>query len=232
MQRAGPRPGRSEPEIANILDGNAKSLPRGTFVTLKGQVDTMRSSYAGLLGGLGVFHCAGLPAHRGQLSELDRSIHHHHCATRGAGRHCIVSLSYADDAECACSDGRHHVHGGRDGQQHPCGIVRQRFASTKHGNAVSAAIEAGATRFRPVIMTALAMIIGMVPMALGRGRWRTECTAGPRCDWGTALCDRRDVALCSQRLRADSRIEKERAARGEESSVARSMHEFRRRRKR
>jgi len=32
-----------------------------------------------------------------------------------------------------------------------------------------AALEAGETRFRPVIMTALAMIIGMIPMALGMG---------------------------------------------------------------
>ena len=37
------------------------------------------------------------------------------------------------------------------------------------GNAVRAAIDAGATRFRPVLMTALAMIIGMIPMALGLG---------------------------------------------------------------
>jgi multidrug efflux pump subunit AcrB len=35
--------------------------------------------------------------------------------------------------------------------------------------ATAAALEAGFTRFRPVIMTALAMIIGMVPMALGLG---------------------------------------------------------------
>ena len=34
---------------------------------------------------------------------------------------------------------------------------------------IQAAIEAGFTRFRPVLMTALAMIIGMVPMALGMG---------------------------------------------------------------
>src|SRR6201999_3677480 len=38
-----------------------------------------------------------------------------------------------------------------------------------HGDAVQAALEAGATRFRPVAMTALAMIIGMIPMALGAG---------------------------------------------------------------
>jgi multidrug efflux pump subunit AcrB len=46
------------------------------------------------------------------------------------------------------------------------------FAKEKlqiHGDSVQAAIEAGVTRFRPVIMTALAMMIGMVPMALGLG---------------------------------------------------------------
>jgi multidrug efflux pump subunit AcrB len=35
--------------------------------------------------------------------------------------------------------------------------------------ALTAALEAGATRLRPVLMTALAMMIGMVPMALGLG---------------------------------------------------------------
>jgi multidrug efflux pump subunit AcrB len=37
----------------------------------------------------------------------------------------------------------------------------------EHGNALQAAIEAGKTRFRPVLMTASAMIMGMVPMATG-----------------------------------------------------------------
>ncbi len=39
----------------------------------------------------------------------------------------------------------------------------------QEGNPALAAVEAGFTRFRPVLMTALAMIIGMVPMALGMG---------------------------------------------------------------
>ncbi len=39
----------------------------------------------------------------------------------------------------------------------------------EHGDAIQSAIEAGFTRFRPVLMTVLAMIIGMVPMALGLG---------------------------------------------------------------
>src|SRR3989442_6836920 len=44
-------------------------------------------------------------------------------------------------------------------------FANERFTETK--NALRAALEAGAARLRPVIMTALAMIIGMVPMAIG-----------------------------------------------------------------
>ncbi|MDB5466521.1 MAG: ragC, partial [Phenylobacterium sp.] len=46
-------------------------------------------------------------------------------------------------------------------------FARERLAAT--GDAIGSAIEAGFTRFRPVLMTALAMIIGMAPMALGLG---------------------------------------------------------------
>jgi multidrug efflux pump subunit AcrB len=46
-------------------------------------------------------------------------------------------------------------------------FARERLNVT--GDVVKAAIEAGVTRFRPVLMTALAMIIGMAPMALGLG---------------------------------------------------------------
>jgi multidrug efflux pump subunit AcrB len=46
-------------------------------------------------------------------------------------------------------------------------FARERLAQL--GDPVQAAIEAGFVRFRPVLMTALAMIIGMTPMALGLG---------------------------------------------------------------
>ena len=50
-------------------------------------------------------------------------------------------------------------------------------------DARSAALSAGHTRIRPVLMTASAMIIGMLPMALGHGRRRrAERAAGPRRD--------------------------------------------------
>jgi multidrug efflux pump subunit AcrB len=57
-----------------------------------------------------------------------------------------------------------------------------------HGDALRAAIEAGATRFRPVIMTALAMIIGMVPMALGLGDGGEENAPLGRAVIGGLLC--------------------------------------------
>jgi multidrug efflux pump subunit AcrB len=46
-------------------------------------------------------------------------------------------------------------------------FARERMA--EGSNAITAAVEAGYTRMRPVVMTALAMIIGMLPMALGFG---------------------------------------------------------------
>jgi len=51
-------------------------------------------------------------------------------------------------------------------------FARDRLAI--HGDAVKASIEAGYTRLRPVVMTALAMIMGMVPMALGLGEGGEE----------------------------------------------------------
>jgi multidrug efflux pump subunit AcrB len=51
-------------------------------------------------------------------------------------------------------------------------ILQVSFAKERllhHGSAAQAAIEAGATRFRPVVMTALAMMVGMLPVALGFG---------------------------------------------------------------
>jgi multidrug efflux pump subunit AcrB len=57
-----------------------------------------------------------------------------------------------------------------------------------HGNPISAAIEAGTTRFRPVIMTALAMIIGMIPMALGVGDGGEQNAPLGRAVIGGLLC--------------------------------------------
>jgi multidrug efflux pump subunit AcrB len=57
-----------------------------------------------------------------------------------------------------------------------------------HGDPVRAAIEAGFTRFRPVLMTALAMIIGMIPMALGLGEGGEQNAPLGRAVIGGLLC--------------------------------------------
>jgi multidrug efflux pump subunit AcrB len=57
-----------------------------------------------------------------------------------------------------------------------------------HGDSITAAIEAGTTRFRPVIMTALAMIIGMIPMALGLGDGGEQNAPLGRAVIGGLLC--------------------------------------------
>ena len=60
------------------------------------------------------------------------------------------------------------MHGRRHGQQHFDGIVRA-GTDERGQEPYDAALEAGFVRIRPVIMTALAMMIGMVPMAIGLG---------------------------------------------------------------
>ena len=57
-----------------------------------------------------------------------------------------------------------------------------------HSDAAVAALEAGTTRFRPVIMTALAMIIGMIPMALGLGDGGEQNAPLGRAVIGGLLC--------------------------------------------
>jgi multidrug efflux pump subunit AcrB len=155
-------------QITEILDGNAKSLPRGTFVTLKGQVDTMRSSYAGLLGGL-IFSIVlvYLLIVVNFQSWTDPFIIITALPAALAGIVLLLFLTRTTLSVPALMGAIMCM-----GVATANSILVVSFARIRldeHGNAVSAAIEAGATRFRPVIMTALAMIIGMVPMALGLG---------------------------------------------------------------
>jgi multidrug efflux pump subunit AcrB len=58
----------------------------------------------------------------------------------------------------------------------------------KGADPVAAAIEAGFVRFRPVLMTALAMIIGMAPMALGLGEGGEQNAPLGRAVVGGLIC--------------------------------------------
>jgi CzcA family heavy metal efflux pump len=174
-------------QITKILVSNAKSLPRGTFVTLKGQVDTMRSSYAGLLGGL-VFSIVlvYLLIVVNFQSWTDPFIIITALPAALAGIVLFLFLTRTTLSVPALMGAIMCM-----GVATANSILVVSFAKIRldeHGNAVSAAIEAGATRFRPVIMTALAMIIGMVPMALGLGDGGEQNAPLGRAVIGGLLC--------------------------------------------
>jgi CzcA family heavy metal efflux pump len=174
-------------QITKILDANAKSLPRGTFVTMKGQVDTMRSSYTGLLGGL-VFSIVlvYLLIVVNFQSWTDPFIIITALPAALAGIVLFLFLTRTTLSVPALMGAIMCM-----GVATANSILVISFAKIRldeHGNAVRAAVEAGTTRFRPVIMTALAMIIGMVPMALGLGDGGEQNAPLGRAVIGGLLC--------------------------------------------
>jgi multidrug efflux pump subunit AcrB len=174
-------------QITRILDANAKSLPRGTFVTLKGQVETMRSSYEGLLGGL-VFSIVlvYLLIVVNFQSWVDPFIIITALPAALAGIVLFLFLTRTALSVPALMGAIMCM-----GVATANSILVVSFAKSQlqeHGDAIRAAIEAGTTRFRPVIMTALAMIIGMVPMALGLGDGGEQNAPLGRAVIGGLLC--------------------------------------------
>jgi CzcA family heavy metal efflux pump len=174
-------------QITKILDANTKSLPRGTFVTLKGQVETMRSSYTGLLGGL-VFSIVlvYLLIVVNFQSWVDPFIIITALPAALAGIVLFLFLTRTALSVPALMGAIMCM-----GVATANSILVVSFAKSQlqeHGDAMRAAIEAGTTRFRPVIMTALAMIIGMVPMALGLGDGGEQNAPLGRAVIGGLLC--------------------------------------------
>jgi multidrug efflux pump subunit AcrB len=155
-------------EIQKILDANKKTLARGTEVFLKGQVQTMRTSFIGLLLGLaGAIVLVYLLIVVNFQSWLDPFII---ITALPAALSGIVIFLFVTSTTISVPAlmGAIMCMGVATANS----ILVVSFAKDqleKHGNAIEAALEAGSTRFRPVVMTALAMIIGMIPMAIGLG---------------------------------------------------------------
>ena len=155
-------------EITQIVDANRKLLPRGSFVTIRGQLATMRTSYIGLLAGLGfAIILVYLLIVVNFQSWLDPFIIITALPAALAGIMIFLFLTHTTLSVPALMGAIMCM-----GVATANSILIVSFAKerlSEHGNALEAAIEAGFTRFRPVLMTALAMIIGMIPMALGLG---------------------------------------------------------------
>jgi multidrug efflux pump subunit AcrB len=155
-------------EVDRIVAANEKSLPRGTFVHVRGQVETMKSSYLGLLFGLAFsIVLVYLLIVVNFQSWLDPFIIITALPAALAGIVLFLFTTRTTLSVPALMGAIMCM-----GVATANSILVVSFAKERllhHGNAILAAVEAGATRFRPVCMTALAMIIGMIPMALGAG---------------------------------------------------------------
>ncbi len=155
-------------EIARIVDDARKKLPRGSEVIIRGQVQTMRSSFVGLGYGL-IFAVVlvyllivvnfqswvdpfiiltGLPGALAGISWMLFVTGTTLSVPALMGAIMCIGVATANSILV---------------------VTFAREQMEEHGDAVRAALEAGRTRLRPVVMTALAMIIGMVPMSLGLG---------------------------------------------------------------
>jgi CzcA family heavy metal efflux pump len=155
-------------EIDKIVAANVKSLPRGTFVRVRGQIETMRTSYIGLIAGLAFsIVLVYLLVVVNFQSWLDPFIIITALPAALAGIVLFLFTTRTTLSVPALMGAIMCM-----GVATANSILVVSFAKERllyHGNAILAAVEAGATRFRPVCMTALAMIIGMIPMALGAG---------------------------------------------------------------
>ena len=151
-----------------VLKSFEKQLPRGTHIVVRGQVVTMRNSFIGLgLGLIGAILLVYLLIVINFQSWLDPFIIIAALPGALAGI-CWFLLLTRTTLSVPSLTGAVMCMGVATANS----ILMVSFAREQMDEgipAVQAAVAAGYTRVRPVLMTALAMIIGMVPMALGFG---------------------------------------------------------------
>jgi multidrug efflux pump subunit AcrB len=174
-------------DIARIVEANRPHLPRGSFMTLRGQVETMRASYIGLLGGLAfAIVLVYLLIVVNFQSWLDPFIIITALPAALAGIIVFLFLTGTTLSVPALMGAIMCMGVGTANSILVVSFAKERLGA--HGDAREAAIEAGFTRFRPVLMTALAMIIGMIPMALGWGEGGEQNAPLGRAVIGGLIC--------------------------------------------
>ncbi|WP_201017217.1 efflux RND transporter permease subunit [Pseudomonas cichorii] len=155
-------------DIRKVMAQTAGDVPRGTTVHLMGQVETMERAFSGLFFGLlGAIVLIYLLIVVNFQSWLDPAVIVSALSAALAG---IVWMLFATDTTLsvpALTGAIMCMGVATANSVLVTSFARERLAEL--GDASAAALEAGFVRFRPVLMTALAMIIGMLPMALGVG---------------------------------------------------------------
>jgi multidrug efflux pump subunit AcrB len=152
-------------DIQKILDDTAKEAPPGSTIVVRGQVETMTSAYQQLFIGiaLAVVLIYLLIVVNFQ-SWLDPFVIITALPTALAGIVWMLFITHTTLSVPALTGAIMCMGVATANSILVVSFARERLA--EGADAATAAIDAGFTRFRPVLMTALAMIIGMGPMAL------------------------------------------------------------------
>jgi multidrug efflux pump subunit AcrB len=155
-------------QIDKIAQNKHKDLPRGTRLIIRGQIETMRSSYYGLITGLlfSILLVYLLIVINFQ-SWLDPFIIVSALPAALAGIVWLLFITRTTVSVPALTGSIMCMGVATANSILVVSFAKEQIAEGH--DAVLSALNSGFTRFRPVIMTALAMIIGMVPMALGLG---------------------------------------------------------------
>jgi multidrug efflux pump subunit AcrB len=155
-------------DIAPIIERSKKNLPRGSQLIVRGQISTMQSSFSGLLWGLAFsIVLVYLLIVVNFQSWLDPFIILMALPAALAGIVWFLFITRTTVSVPALTGAIMCMGVATANSILVVSFSRERLDEGK--TAAEAALESGATRFRPVIMTALAMIIGMLPMSLGLG---------------------------------------------------------------
>lgn len=155
-------------KIQAIIDDTAAKLPKGSTIEMRGQVETMNESYAGLLWGIaGAIALIYLLIVIDFQSWLDPAVIVGALPAALAGIIWMLFTTHTPLSVPALTGAIMCMGVATANSILVMSFARERLAAGV--DAISAGLEAGFVRFRPVIMTALAMIIGMAPMGLGLG---------------------------------------------------------------
>ncbi len=155
-------------DIQKIIARNDKDKPKGSIVALVGQTATMNSAYAGLLLGLlGAIVLVYLVVVINFQSWTDPFIIITALPAAIAGIVWMLFATHTTLSVPALTGAIMCMGVATANSVLVISFAREKL--NEIGDATQAALEAGFVRLRPVLMTALAMVIGMLPMAMGLG---------------------------------------------------------------
>jgi multidrug efflux pump subunit AcrB len=155
-------------EVNKVIADNAKDVPKGSTVVLSGQVQTMNSSFSGLLFGLlGAIVLVYFLIVVNFQSWSDPFVIITALPAALAGIVWMLFTTHTTMSVPALTGAIMCMGVATANSVLVISFARERYEEL--GDPIAAAIEAGFVRIRPVLMTALAMIIGMLPMSLGLG---------------------------------------------------------------